>query len=216
MAERFAVVGAGGHAKVVVDALLASGHEVLGFYDDKPALLGAVPIPGVKVLGGTKDLPEGSEGREYVVILAIGENRLRCRLSRRLCVPYGVACASSAVLGRGVRIGKGSMILPSATVNIDTVIGGHVILNTSSSVDHDCTIGDFVHVGPGAHLGGDVVVGEGTFIGLGSSVIPGIRIGRWSIVGAGAVVTKDLPDNCTAVGVPAKVIKTREEGWHLA
>jgi sugar O-acyltransferase (sialic acid O-acetyltransferase NeuD family) len=213
--ERFAVVGAGGHAKVVVDALLSSGHEVLGFYDDNPVLLGAEPIPGVKVLGDTKDLSEGLEKGKGVVILAVGENSDRCRLSRRLSVSYGVACAPSAVLGRGVRIGKGSMILPSATVNIDTVIGEHVILNTACSIDHDCTIGDFVHIAPGAHLGGGVVVGEGTFLGLGSSVIPGILIGRWSIIGAGAVVTKDIPDNCTAVGIPAKVIKTREEGWNL-
>ncbi|MGZ9197173.1 MAG: DapH/DapD/GlmU-related protein, partial [Candidatus Deferrimicrobiaceae bacterium] len=84
------------------------------------------------------------------------------------------------------------------------------------SVDHDCAIGDFVHICPGAHLGGAVVVEEGTFLGVGSSVVPGIRIGRWSVIGAGAVVTKDIPDNCTAVGVPARVIKTREEGWHLA
>lgn len=216
MPERFAVVGAGGHAKVVVDALLASGHEVSGFYDDNPVLLGAEPIPGVKVLGDTKDLPGGLEKVKGVVILAVGENRVRCRLSRRLSVSYGVACAPSAVLGRGVRIGKGSMILPSATVNTDTVIGEHSILNTSCSVDHDCAIGDFVHIGPGVHLGGGVVVEEGVFIGIGSSVIPGIRIGRWSVIGAGAVVTKDIPDNCTAVGVPAKVIKTREEGWHLA
>ncbi len=216
MPERFAVVGAGGHAKVVVDALLGSGHEVLGFYDDDPALLGAEPIPGVKVLGDTKDVPGGLAKGKVVVILAIGGNRLRCLLSRRLSVPYGIACARSAVLGRGVRIGNGSMILPSATVNIDTVVGEHVILNTSCSVDHDCAIGNFVHIAPGAHLGGGVVVGEGTFLGLGSSVIPGVRIGRWSVIGAGAVVTKDLPDNCTAVGVPAKVVKTREEGWYLA
>jgi len=215
MPEWYVIVAAGGHAKVVVNALLASGHEVLGFYDDNPALLGAEPVPGVKVLGNTKDLAGGLEKGKGMVILAIGENRVRCQLSRRFSVPYGIACAPSAVLGHGVRIGKGSMILPSATVNIDTVIGAHVILNTSCSVDHDCSIGDFVHVGPGAHLGGGVVVGEGTFLGLGSSVIPGIRIGRWSVVGAGAVVTKDLPENCTAVGVPAKVIKTREEGWHL-
>jgi len=216
MPEQFLIVGAGGHAKVVVDALLASGHEVLGLYDDNPALLGAEPIPGVKVLGDTKDLTRGMEIVKGVVILAVGENRVRCRLSQQLSVPYGVACAPSAVLGRGVRIGKGSMILPSATVNIDTVIGEHVILNTSCSVDHDCSIGDFVHIAPGVHLGGGVVVGEGTFLGLGSSVIPGIRIGRWSVIGAGAVVTKDIPDNCTAVGVPTKIIKTREEGWHLA
>jgi sugar O-acyltransferase (sialic acid O-acetyltransferase NeuD family) len=216
MSECFAVVGAGGHAKVVVDSLLASGQEVLGFYDDNPDLRGTEPIPGVKVLGGTKDLTVGLGKGNSVVILAVGENRIRCRLSRRLSVTYGVACAPSAVLGRGVRIGKGCMILPSATVNIYTVIGEHVILNTSCSVDHDCAVGDFVHIAPGAHLGGGVVVGEGSFLGLGSSVIPGIRIGRWSVIGAGAVVTNDIPDNCTAVGVPAKIIKTREEGWHLA
>jgi sugar O-acyltransferase (sialic acid O-acetyltransferase NeuD family) len=215
MTEIFAVVGAGGHAKAVVDALLSSGHEVLGFYDDNPALLGVEPIPGVKVLGDTKDLPGRLEKWKGMVILAVGENRMRCRLSQRYSLTYGIAYAPSAVLGRGVRIGKGSMILPSATVNIDTVIGEHVILNTSCSVDHDCAIGDFVHIAPGAHLGGGVVVGEGTFVGLGASVIPGIRIGRWSIIGAGAAVTKDLPDNCTAVGVPAKVMKTRNEGWHL-
>ena len=215
MPERFAVVGAGGHAKVVLDALLASGHEVLGVYDDNPALLGVEPIPGVKVLGDAKDLLKGLEKGEGVVILAIGENRVRCRLSQQFSVPYGVACAPSTVLGRGVRIGKGSMILPSVTVNIDTVIGEHVILNTSCSVDHDCRIGDYAHIAPGSHLGGDVTVGEGTLLGVGSRVIPGIRIGHWSIVGAGAVVTRDLPDNCTAVGVPAKVIKTQETGWHL-
>jgi sugar O-acyltransferase (sialic acid O-acetyltransferase NeuD family) len=214
MPERFAVVGAGGHAKVVADALLGSGHEVLGFYDDNPVLLGTEPIPGMKVLGDTNDLLEGLAKGKGVAILAIGENHLRCRLSRRISVRYGIACAPSAVLGRGVRIGNGSMILPTATVNIDTIIGEHVILNTSCSVDHDCVIGDFVHIAPGAHLGGGVIVEEGTFLGLGSGVIPGIRIGRWAVIGAGAVVTKDLPDNCTAVGVPAKVIKIREEGWH--
>ena len=81
MPERFLIVGAGGHAKVVVDALLASGQEVLGFHDDNPALLGAEPIPGVKVLGGTKDLPGGTEKGKGVAILAVGENRMRFRLS---------------------------------------------------------------------------------------------------------------------------------------
>lgn len=216
MAERFIIIGAGGHAKVVVDSFLSSGKEVFGFFDDNPALLGTEPIAGMKVLGDTGQLPEKLEKGNNVFILAIGENRIRRRLSKRLSVPYGVACAPSAVIGRGVRIGKGTMVLPSATVNIDTVIGEHVILNTSCSVDHDCKVGDFVHIAPGAHLGGGVVVGEGTILGLGSSVAPGIRIGRWSVIGAGTVVTKDLPDNCTAVGVPAKIIKIREEGWYLS
>lgn len=215
MHERFVVVGAGGHAKVVVDALLASGHEVIGFFDDNKSLIGSEPVSGIRVLGGSENVPGRSVTRQASVIIAIGENRVRYSIAKRLSVPYGVANAPTAVLGRGVRIGNGSMLLPSATVTIDTIIGEHVILNTSCSVDHDCLIGDYVHIAPGAHLGGRIVVGEGTFLGIGSSVLPGIRIGRWSVIGAGAVVTKDLPDNCTAVGVPAKVIKMREDGWHL-
>lgn len=214
MPESFLVVGAGGHAKVVIDALLRSGSLVLGCYDDNPALIGSEPVPGIRVVGRSSQAErDWTKGRK--VIVAIGENRLRRRLSSLWNVEYGVAVAPSAVLGRGVAIGPGSMILPSATVNIDAVIGAHAILNTSCSVDHDCRIGDYVHIAPGCHLGGNVVVGEGAFIGIGTAVIPGVRIGRWSVVGAGTVVTRDVPDNSTAVGVPVKVIKTREEGWHL-
>jgi len=210
----FLVIGAGGHAKVVIDALLSSGCLVSGCYDDNKAISGSEPVPGVYVIGGTS-LVERDWKRGSNVIVAIGDNVVRRRLSLRLKVEYGVARAPSAVLGMGVRVGHGAMILPSAVVNIQTVVGNHAILNTSCSVDHDCQIGDFAHVAPGCHLGGDVTVGEGTFLGVGSTVIPGIRIGRWSIVGGGSVVNKDIPDNCTAVGVPARVIKTREEGWHL-
>lgn len=214
MAESFLVFGGGGHAKVVIDALLASGWEILGCYDDNPALLGLEIVQGVPVVGGSSSmLADWRKGRK--VIVAIGENRLRRRLSSLWEVEFGVASAPSVVLGSGVKIGAGTMLLPSATVNIDTFIGSHAILNTSCSVDHDCRIGDYAHLAPGCALGGAVTVGEGAFLGVGVKVIPGIRIGRWSVVGAGAVVTKDLPDNCTAVGVPAKVIRTREEGWHL-
>jgi sugar O-acyltransferase (sialic acid O-acetyltransferase NeuD family) len=214
MPEAFLVMGASGHAKVVIDALLASGNRIVGCYDDDESLAGTDPVPGVTVVGGSSALVANWRKGQKVVI-AIGENRIRLRLSLLLKVEYGIASAPSVVLGKGVTIGPGSMLLPSATVNIDSAIGMHAILNTSCSVDHDCRIGDFAHIAPGCALGGNITVGEGTFLGVGTRVIPGIRIGRWSIVGAGAVVTKDLPDNCTAVGVPAKVIKTREDGWHL-
>ena len=214
MPESFLVVGAGGHAKVVMDALLSSGCAISGCYDDKPSLSGAELVPGVRVLGGSS-LMERDWRKGLLVIVAVGDNAVRRRLSLRWKVDYGIAMAQSVVLGKGVKIGLGSMILPSVTINIDTTIGDHSILNTSCSVDHDCCIGNYAHIAPGCHLGGNVTVDEGAFLGVGTKVIPGIRIGRWSVVGAGAVVTKDLPDNCTAVGVPAKVIKIREEGWHL-
>jgi len=214
MAESFLVIGAGGHAKVVIDALIGSGCRVLACYDDNAELIGKEPLPGVPVIGNLRQIAlDGIKGRR--VIVAIGDNTVRRKIADRFDLPYGIAVASSAVLGTGVRVGEGSMILPSATVNVDTLIGRHAILNTSCSVDHDCRIGDFAHIAPGCHLGGNVTVGEGTLLGIGTNAIPGVRIGRWSVIGTSAVVTKDIPDNCTAVGVPAKVIKSREEGWHL-
>jgi sugar O-acyltransferase (sialic acid O-acetyltransferase NeuD family) len=172
------------------------------------------PVPGVPVIG-TTGLVERDSMSGGAVVVAIGENPIRRKLASRWNVVFGIVTAPSAVLGIGVKIGPGSMILPSATINIDTIIGRHAILNTSCSVDHDCIIGDYAHVAPGCHLGGDVRVGEGTFLGIGVSVVPGILIGRWAVIGAGSVVTKNIPDNCTAVGVPAKIIKNREDGWHL-
>jgi sugar O-acyltransferase (sialic acid O-acetyltransferase NeuD family) len=214
MPDPFLVIGAGGHAKVVIDALLGTGNHVVGCFDDNSRLVGTEPIRGIKVVGPAMRV--GDEWKKGTfVIVAIGENRVRREVALRLSVDYGMVVAPSAILGRGVTLGPGTMVLPSATVNIDSAIGGHVILNTGCSVDHDCRIGDYSHVAPGCCLGGDVVVGEGSFLGIGTRVLPGIRIGRWSVVGAGAVVTRDLPDNCTAVGLPARVIKTRPEGWHL-
>ena len=214
MPESFLIFGAGGHAKVVIDALLASGCRIIGCYDDNPSLRGVELVPGVRVVGGSSTIVSDWRTGQKVIV-AIGENRIRRRLSSRWELEYGVVSAPSVVLGSGVTIGAGSMLLPSATVNIDTTVGTHAILNTSCSIDHDCRIGNYAHIAPGCTLGGTVTVEEGTFLGVGTRVIPGIRIGRWSIVGAGTVVTKDLPDNCTAVGVPAQVIKIREDGWHL-
>lgn len=214
MPKSFIVVGAGGHAKVVIDAIVSSGCRVTGCYDDNPALAGIELVPGIPIVGGTS-LIERDWVKGTYVIVGIGDNRVRRRLALRWKVDFGIAKAASVVLGIGVKVGNGAMILPSATINIDTVVGQHSILNTSCSIDHDCRIGEYAHVAPGCHLGGDVTIGEGSFLGVGTSVIPGVCIGRWTIVGAGAVVTKDLPDNCTAVGVPAKVIKTHTGGWHL-
>lgn len=199
---------------MVLDALLSSGVRVDGCYDSNPALAGKEIITGVRVAGNMNDAAR-ARGNSRLIVIAIGENRVRRRLDAFFGGGYGKVVAPSTVIGSGVRIGDGAMVMPSATVNIGTAIGKHAILNTSCSVDHDCVIGDYAHVAPGSHLGGNVTIGEGTFLGIGVKVIPGVRIGRWSIVGAGAVVTEDLPDNCTAVGIPAKNIKVREDGWHL-
>ena len=109
----------------------------------------------------------------------------------------------NAYVHPSVAIGEGSVIFAGAVVQPDVVIGKHCIINSTATIDYDSVIGDFVHIGPSSSLAGGVSVMEGAFLGMRS----GKSIGKWSVVGAGGVITKDIPDNVTAVGVPAKVVK---------
>ena len=80
-----------------------------------------------------------------------------------------------------------------------------MIVNTNAGVDHDCRIGSGAHVGPGSALAGNVEIGCESLLGAGTCVVPGVRIGSRAVVGAGSVVVRDLPDDVTAMGVPARI-----------
>src|SRR5690606_21947196 len=111
------------------------------------------------------------------------------------------------IISSSVKIDIGTVLMQGTIIQADTFIGKHAIINTRASIDHDSTVEDFVHISPGAILCGGVQIGEGTHIGAGAVILPGIKIGQWCKVGAGAVVAKNIPSNCTAVGIPAKPIK---------
>ncbi len=199
------VIGAGGHAKVVIDALRASGEfTVAGVLDDDPGRFGTAVL-GASVLG---DATRESVERLGIgwAILAIGSNRARAEAAARLDgrVVWASVVHPKAHIAPGARLGEGTLVLAGAIIQPDTTIGAHAILNTACSVDHDCVIGDFAHVAPGAHLAGGVQIGEGVLIGLGSSLLPGRAVGAWATVGAGCVVTRDIPPGVTARGIPAR------------
>lgn len=199
------VIGSGGHAKVVIDALRASGEcDVAGILDDAPERWGA-EVLGVPVRG---EISERSIVRLAIesAVIAIGSNSTRAEVARRFGhrLSWSRAVHPTAYLAPGVRLGEGSVVLAGAIIQPDTVIGDHAILNTMCSVDHDGVIGDFTHVGPGAHLAGNVRVGEGAFLGVGSCVVPGRLVDAWSTVGAGGVVVTDIPRGAIAKGVPAR------------
>ncbi|MCX8006498.1 MAG: acetyltransferase [Coriobacteriia bacterium] len=201
---RLVVIGAGGHAKVVVDAARAAGIDVLAAVGD-PA--GARTVLGVPVVATLEEVE--ADG----FIAAIGDNRARAEAfdaaRRRGLTPVTVIHPSAAV-APSATIGSGTFVAAGVVVNPEACIGQNAILNTSCSVDHDCAIGDHVHVAPGVRLCGGAKVGPGALLGVGSAVIPGVSIGAWAVVGAGAAVLEDVPDGATFAGVPARDLHPEE------
>lgn len=202
-----AIMGASGHGKVVADTAMASGlWDDIAFYDDAWPLkdtLGQFQIVGdFKSLICLDPKPE--------VIVAIGDNSVRASKLAELTsaqFPIATVIHPNAIISDSVVIGRGTVIMPGAIVNADSQIGAGCIVNSNAVVEHDCILEDCVHLSPGALLAGGVKVGTITWIGIGASVIQKVIIGKNVIVGAGAAVISDLPDNTTAVGVPAKLMK---------
>lgn len=201
---KIAVIGAGGHGKVVLDAILSAGtHVVAGIVDDNPELTGG-RLFDVPIVGSIDDL-SGVDG--YIV--AIGNNRVR-RGKYDLLLKAGYTPVTiihpSAVISSSARIGRGAAVLANAVVNPDACIGDNVVLYTSCTIDHECVISDHSYVSPGCNICGRVNIETGAMLGAGAVALPGLSIGEWSTVGAGAVVTNDVPDKVTVVGVPARIV----------
>lgn len=203
--DNIIVIGAGGHAKVVLATLLAAGYTVNGLFDDDLSKVGH-DVFNVPVFGGLKQIERfGSNS----AIIALGDNKKRKEIATyldRYCKWITVSHPKAIIHG-SVDIGKGTVICAGAVIQPDTVIGDHVIINTGATVDHECRIEDFVHIAPGVHLAGNVSIKNGTFLGLGVVVIPGKTVGEGAVVGAGSVVIDDIPPFTKVAGVPARPIR---------
>ena len=197
------LIGAGGHARVIADILLALGHPPTACLDDAPKQNFIFEIPVITGL----ELPEPTAS----VIIAVGDNFVRATLASHYST-FTVAIHPSAQVSAHAEIGPGSVVMAGAVVNAGARVGAHCIINTCASVDHDCLIADFAHVAPGATLGGNVQVGVGTMIGLGANVIHGLVIGAHTVIGAGSTVVSDVGDNVVALGSPAGVKRRRAPG----
>lgn len=210
------VYGAGGHGRVVIDAIECSIPRVriLRIIDDNVDLHGT-EYAGYSVLGGFDELCKYVESRayrSYGLIVAIALNEPRKRIYTKVapldCEPITVI-HPSAQIARDVTIGPGSMIMAATVLNPGVVLGTGVVINTGSIIEHDCVIHDFVHVGPGAVFAGAVEVGEDSFVGIGACILPGVYIGKGATVAAGSVVLHNVPNGATVVGVPAGLLGGR-------
>ena len=197
-----AIVGYSGHAYVIIDILLNAGRLVTAYCDQEEKANNPYHL---QYLGKESEVID--KLKKFDFFACVGHNGIREKIHTQLSQLLGNpinAIHPSAVISASVRMGDGIMIAANATINPLVELGRGVICNTSSSIDHECMIGDFVHVAPGAVLCGNVTVGHGSFIGANSVIRQGIHIGNNVTIGAGSVVIKDVPDNTTVIGNPAK------------
>lgn len=204
------VLGAGGHARIVLDVLETMRRALPALLLDDNAALWGTHLDGVPIAGPVADLrrllpPGTAEG-----FVAVGSNRARRALGTMLIdegLTFPVLVHPTASVSPRAQLGPGTLVCADAVIGPGARVGVGVIVNTGAQVDHDCQIGDFVHLAPGSVLCGDVTVGALSLIGAGANVGPGIRVGSESVVGVGAAVVRAVADGTTVVGVPARVLR---------
>jgi sugar O-acyltransferase (sialic acid O-acetyltransferase NeuD family) len=209
------IIGAGGFGRDVLWLLnrinAASENnewDLLGFVDDNPEMIGKI-VNGVPVLG-TLDYLLAINTPQYVVCSINKPNIresmvLKCKQNANLLFPALID--PTAIIGQSISIGEGCVICANSILTIDVSIGAFCLINLICTIEHDSIISEFSTLYPRVSVAGNDKIGRCSEIGTGTQLIQRITIGDNVILGAGSVVVHDIPDSCTAVGVPAKPIK---------
>lgn len=211
MREKIIIIGAGGHARSVIDIVKENDEfELEGCIDNMyPNLKSINGMPEIPVIGNDNNIEEFFKRGIKHFFVAIGDNSLRNKLFDKMInmgyEPVNII-SNTARISKKSYIGNGVCIMHGAVINVNSKIEDNVIINTNSSIDHDCLIEKGVHIAPGASISGYVNIGEGTLIGTGTSIIDKISIGKWSVIGGGSVVVNDIESNVVAYGVPARIV----------
>jgi sugar O-acyltransferase (sialic acid O-acetyltransferase NeuD family) len=204
------IVGAGGHAAVLADALLLTGRRILGFVDSDASRWGQ-SLCGLSVIGGDEVLASYDPATVHLangIGGAKGEG-LRARVQQRLEAlgwQFTTVRHPSAAISPLAQLGPSVQLMAQSVVQPGAQLGAGCIVNSAAVVEHDTLVGDFVHVACNATLCGGVEVGAGSHIGAAAVVLQGVRLGQATVVGAGAVVLEDFEGGGTLVGVPARPV----------
>ena len=205
------IIGAGGHGRVLLDALRTDGTAVTGFTDSDARLAGT-EIDGIPVMGDDDQVFEFDTDAVLLVngIGSIGNPERRRKVFERMGAAgyqFKRVAHPGAIVSRGASIGDGAQIMAGAVVQTGSVVGENAIINTGAIVDHDCIFGALAHVAPGATLSGNVRLGAGAHVGAGATVLQGLKLGDNSMIAVGAVVVKNVGDGDTVAGIPAREMK---------
>lgn len=201
------ILGYSGHALVAIDAALSNGYKINGYFDKNKAKTNPYRI---KFLGSETEVNIKEIVNENAVFPVVGDNIIRKRLVKFIetnnLKQLTVIDASSLISNKAI-IGKSTLIGARTIINSMVEIGQGSIINTGTIIEHECIIGNFSHIAPGSVLAGEVRVGDNVFIGANATIKQGISIGDNVIVGAGSVVLKDIPDEETWIGNPARKLR---------
>lgn len=214
--KKIAIFGAGGFGREVQNMiedinLQSKQYEFIGYFDDGK-IKGEI-VNGYPVLGGIEDI--NNIDYELCIAIAIGNSQIKQNIVKKITnnkVTYPTLIHPNAIIGNKNfnQIGKGCIICAGVIITVNIEIKDFVILNLCCTVGHDTVIKSFCSFMPTVNISGEVIIDDCVYVGTGAKIINQLTIGKNSIIGSGAVVVNNLPENCTAVGVPAKVIKIRE------
>jgi acetyltransferase-like isoleucine patch superfamily enzyme len=214
--KKIAIIGAGGfgrEVKMLIDQINHNEkqYEFIGFYDDN--VESETIINGFKVLGSINELLQIDYNLELVI--SIADPKIKKKIYETLnynhFLSFPTLIHPNVLIGTDeVNIGYGCIICASNIITVNVSIGNFVILNLGCTVGHDTKIGDYSSFMPSVNISGEVIIENSVYVGTGAKIINLLTIGNSTIVGAGAVVSKSLPEKCTAVGIPAKPIKYHE------
>ena len=219
--DKIVIIGAGGHAREaldIIEALQEDGDslECIGFIvDEKYGKPGTI-VNGLPILGDIDWLIR--KRNEVSVVCAIGDAHLRFRMIKRfegIDILFRTLLHPKAVIANRTEIGLGCIVQAGCVISNNVIISNHVHINLNCSISHDVSLNDFVQISPGCHISGWVKIDKGCFLGTGANIIDRITLGEWSQIGAGSTIIKHVEPNTTVVGVPGKVVKQLEKGWHL-
>lgn len=218
MMKELYIIGAGGFGREIAWLVERINEaepvwDLKGFIDDNEDLWGR-ELDGYRVIGGCGYLR--SAERDVWAVCAVGASKTRKQIVDGLAgaerLHFATLIDPSVLMSRLVTVGEGTMICAGNIITVDVTIGKHCIVNLDCTIGHDVVLGDFTTLYPSVNVSGSTTVGAETELGTGMQTIQGIRIGSHTIIGAGAVVIRELPDHCVAVGNPAKVIKVSDNG----